>query len=330
MTDMAVRLRRLRRTGGIRRMVRETKLSPDDFVLPLFVTGDREVSRPLPGIPEARVLSGRHLLDEVRQAAELGIPAVLLFGMPESSARDEEASAAYSPDGAIQRAVRAIREEIPEMVVITDLCLCEYTDHGHCGLLRNGEIDNDATLDCIGRVALSHAGAGADVIAPSGMMDGVVRTLRSALDSAGHQQVMTMPYSAKFASRFYAPFKTATNSVPGISLSDTHQLDIANGRQALTEIRQDVEEGADMVIVKPALTSLDIISQARQSFQVPITAYDVSGTYSLFYNAAGTDLEQRNCMMMEILTCIRRAGADLIISYYAKEAARYLMRIQRG
>lgn len=330
MTDMAVRLRRLRRTGGIRRMVRETKLSPDDFVLPLFVTGDGEVSRPLPGIPEARVLSGRHLRDEVRQASELGIPAVLLFGMPEVSARDEEASAAYSPDGAIQRAVRAIREDIPQMVVITDLCLCEYTDHGHCGLLRNGEIDNDATLDCIGRVALSHAEAGADVIAPSGMMDGVVRALRSALDRAGHQQVMTMPYSAKFASCFYSPFKAATNSVPGISLSDTHQLDIANGRQALTEIRQDVEEGADMVIVKPALTSLDIISQARQSFQVPIAAYDVSGTYSLFYNAAGTDLDQRNCMMMEILTCIRRAGADLIISYYAKEAARYLMRISRG
>jgi porphobilinogen synthase len=328
MVDMAVRLRRLRRTGGIRSMVRETALLPDDFILPLFISEEEHVSCPLPAIPGAKILSGRHLVEEVREVADLGIPAVLLFGMLPESARDERASAAYSPNGAIQRAVQAIRKAVPDMVVITDLCLCEYTDHGHCGLLRNGEIDNDMTLDCIRTVAVSHAEAGADIIAPSGMMDGVVRAIREALDESGQQQVMTMPYSAKFESRFYGPFKDATNSVPSESLHATHQLDIANSRQALAEIRRDVEEGADIVIVKPALTSLDIIAQARQAFSLPIAAYDVSGTYALFYNAAGTDLVERNAIMMEILTCIRRSGADLVITYYAKEGVRYLRQLR--
>jgi porphobilinogen synthase len=322
--NMTSRLRRLRRTAAIRGMVRETTLAPDDFILPLFVAGGGDVNQPLGAIPGAMLLGGRPLVDEAMRIAEAGIPAVLLFGMPEPSAKDERATAAFRPDGVTPSAVRLLRRAVPGLVIVTDVCLCEYTSHGHCGLIENGEIDNDSTLDCLCKIVLAHAAAGADAVAPSGMMDGMVRVMREVLDDAGHEQVMTMPYSAKFASRFYGPFKTATHSMPGESKHGTHQLDVGNARQALEEMRRDVDEGADMLIVKPALTSLDIIARARAELATHIAAYDVSGTYGMIHRAAAHDPAELTRMMMEVLTCIRRAGADLIITYFARQAAETL------
>ncbi len=319
------RLRRLRRTSTLRAMVRETSLRPGNLIMPIFAAAGGDVDQPLPQIPGMRLLSGAPLAAEARELASLGLPAVLLFGVAPRQLRTPHAEAAWAEDGPTQQAVRQIKQAAPGLTVITDLCLCEYTDHGHCGIWHDGTIDNDRTLAAIQQVALSHARAGADVIAPSGMMDGVVRALRQALDANGFEQLLTMPYSAKFASKLYGPFKSATASVPGESQHATHQLDPGNARQAMREIELDIEEGADLIIVKPALTALDIIHQARARFPVPIAAYQVSGTFNMLYQAAANQAE-RDALMLEVLTCIRRAGADLIITYYAKQAACQLGR----
>jgi porphobilinogen synthase len=326
MSERIRRLRRLRRTETVRRMVREIDLRPDDFILPLFVAGGRNVDHPLPAIPGMRVLSGEPLIEEAKRVRDLGIPALLLFPIVAPEDKDESGSGACRQGGAVQEATVLLKKQVPEILVITDLCLCEYTSHSHCGVLKNGEIDNDLSLEMIRQAALCQAEAGADVVAPSGMMDGSVAVIRAALDEGGHSSVMTMPYSAKFASRLYGPFKTATNSAPGESKHATHQLDIANRRQALEKISQDVEQGADMIIVKPDLTSLDIIAAARERFSVPIAGYNVSGIYNLVCAATADNQCERVGLMMEILTCVRRAGADLIITYFAKEAARLLGR----
>ncbi len=318
------RLRRLRQTESIRRLVRESVLSADDFICPLFVTGRPEVRQPLGALPGVHLLSGDPLVNEVRVLHGLGVPAVLLFCVLEDHEKNQEASLACSSAGPMQQAIRQIKDSVPDIVAIADLCLCEYTADGHCGILKNGVIDNDLTLARLQEAALSLAAAGADVIAPSGMMDGVVQALRSALDAAGFQRVLTMPYSAKFASGLYGPFKTATRSAPSESKHATHQLDVANARQALEEIRLDLEEGADMIIVKPALGYLDIVAKARERFDAPIAAYNVSGEYNMILAAAGDDLASRRVLMLEMLTCIKRAGADMIITYFAADAARAL------
>ena len=320
----SVRMRRLRGSSSVRRMVGTTSVSPDDLVMPLFVTSERDAETPMEQIPGAKLLSGAPLAGEARRLASLGIPAVLLFGMPLAEAKDSSGSAAFDDDGPAQKAVRTIKDAAPDMLVITDLCLCEFTDHGHCGLLKSGKIDNDLTLDCIQLAALSQARAGADIVAPSGMMDGSVAAIRRALDSNGFQDTLVMPYSAKFASGFYGPFKAATDSSPGESLHSTHQLDTGSFRQAMKEIELDIEEGADVVIVKPALPSLDIIHAARREFAVPIAAYQVSGFYHMICRRYEGD--QLHRLMMEILTCIKRAGADIIITYHAGEAAKGTIR----
>ncbi len=318
------RPRRLRQTESIRRLVRESALSAGDFICPLFVTGRPEVRQPLGALPGVHLLSGAPLVKEVRMLHGLGIPAILLFCVLEDHEKDQTASLACSEAGPIQRAIRQIKDAVPEIVVIADLCLCEYSADGHCGVLRNGVIDNDLTLGRLQEAALSLAASGADVIAPSGMMDGVVQALRSALDAAGFPQVLTMPYSAKFASGLYGPFKSATRSVPSESMHATHQIDVSNARQAIEEIRLDLEEGADIIIVKPALAYLDIVARARQRFEVPIAAYNVSGEYNMILSAAGDDESLRRLLMLEMLTCIKRAGADMIITYFAADAARAL------
>jgi porphobilinogen synthase len=320
------RLRRLRQTASVRRLVRETTLSAGNLICPLFVTGLRDARRPLEALPGVSLLSGAPLEGEVRALEDLGVAAVLLFSVLEDHEKDEQASLACSPEGPVQLAVQRIKQAAPGMVVIADLCLCEYTSDGHCGLLKGGHIDNDATLLRLQQAAVSLAAAGSDVIAPSGMMDGMVQAIRSALDGAGFQNVLTMPYSAKFASCLYGPFKTATRSAPSESKHATHQLDVANARQALEEIRMDIEEGADIVIVKPALGYLDIVAAARQRYGIPIAAYSVSGEYNMLLAAAGPNPDCRTRLIIEMLTCIRRSGADMIITYFAAEAARFLRR----
>ncbi len=324
MSYPAHRMRRLRRDEPVRRLIRETALSADDFIYPLFVTGRKDVREPLGSLPGLSLLSGTPLLDEVRMLHTLGIPAVLLFCVLDENEKDESASLSFSAAGPAQMAIRQIRESVPGMVVIADLCLCEYTSNGHCGLLKNGAIENDLTLSRLQAAAVSLAHSGADVIAPSGMMDGVVQALRSALDAAGFQHVLIMPYSAKFASALYGPFKTATRSNPAESKHATHQLDVANGREALEEIRLDLEEGADIIIVKPASGYLDIVSGARERFNAPIAAYQVSGEYNMILSAAGDSPEARTRLMLESLICIKRAGAGMIITYFAPDAARAL------
>ena len=317
------RLRRLRQTASLRRLVRETTLSPGNLICPLFVTGLKDVRRPLEVLPGVSLLSGGPLASEVRALQDLGIAAVLLFAVLEDHEKDRQASLACSSEGPVQLAIRQIKQAAPGVAVIADLCLCEYTTDGHCGLLKGGHIDNDLTLERLQQAAVSLAAAGADVIAPSGMMDGMVWAIRSALDGAGFQNVLTMPYSAKFASGLYGPFKTASRSAPAESKHATHQLDVASARQAIEEIRLDIEEGADVVIVKPALCYLDIVAAARQRYDIPIAAYSVSGEYNMILAAAGRDPDCRTRLMIEMLTCIRRAGADMIITYFAAEAARY-------
>jgi porphobilinogen synthase len=320
----AQRLRRLRRTESLRGLVRETRLGRDDLIYPLFVGAEKDVDRPLPQIEGARLLSGGPLGEEASRVADLGIPAVLLFGIPRDEDKSREAGAASAPDGPTQEAVRTIRDAAPELVIIADLCLCEFTTDGHCGIARDGRIDNDLTLDVIRKIAVAQADAGADGVAPSGMMDGAVHTIRTALDEAGHQLAFTMPYSAKFASALYGPFKEATNSSPAESRHATHQLDVGNRREALREIETDIEEGADIVIVKPALSSLDIIAGASDAFPIPIAAYNVSGVCGMLHAAAGSSEEALRRLVLEALTCIRRAGADMIITYFAKDVVRWL------
>jgi len=317
-----VRCRRLRRTESIRRLVRETKLSVDDLVYPLFAVHGDGVKKEVPSMPGVYHLSVDLLCREAEYIFSLGIPAVILFGIP--SVKDETGSEAYAEDGIVQRAVRAIKSSVPEIVVITDVCMCEYTSHGHCGIVADGAVDNDETLEYLMRIAVSHAEAGADIVAPSDMMDGRVGAIREALDDNGFAEVVIMSYSAKYASAFYGPFRDAADSTPQFGDRRGYQMDAANRREAFREISLDIDEGADIVMIKPALSYLDIISSARDQFDLPIAAYNVSGEYSMVKAAARNGWIDERRAVMEILTSIKRAGADIIISYHAKDAAGWL------
>jgi len=314
-----LRLRRLRRTDAMRRLVRETRLAADDLVQPLFVVEGRGIEQEIPSIPGICRFSPDRLSREVEETARLGIPAVLLFGIP--SAKDETGSAAYNDKGPVQQAIRAIKKAVPELLVITDVCLCEYTTHGHCGVIRGGEVVNDETLPLLARVAVSHAAAGADMVAPSDMMDGRVAAIRQALDDAGFSDIPIMSYAAKFASAFYGPFREAANSVPAFGDRQSYQMQLTNAREAMREIAEDVLEGADIVMVKPALSYLDVILSARASFDCPIAAYNVSGEYAMVKAAAARGWIDGERASLEILNSIKRAGADIIITYHAKETA---------
>lgn len=313
------RMRRLRRTETLRRMVREVSVSVDDLICPLFVTHGLDVKLQIPSMPGVFHFSVDALVKEARELAELGIPAVLLFGLP--AAKDEVGSEAYSPEGIVQRAVRALKKAVPELVVITDVCLCEYTSHGHCGIVRDGQVVNDETLDLIARTALSHAQAGADIVAPSDMMDGRVLAIRDILDDNGFTDTPILSYAAKFASAFYGPFRDAAGCAPQFGDRSTYQMDPPNRREAMREIAFDIDEGADMVMVKPALSYLDIIADARSAFDVPIAAYNVSGEYCMVKAAAERGFIDEHRVVAEILTSIKRAGADMIITYHAREFA---------
>ena len=316
------RLRRLRRSEGLRRLVRETSLSPHSFVYPLFVVHGRDVRKEIPSMPGQYHLSLDRLAAEAEELRSLEVPAVLLFGLP--SSKDDAGAEAYADDGIVQEAVRAFKSADPELVVITDVCLCEYTSHGHCGVVVDGEVDNDSTLELLARTAVSHALAGADLVAPSDMMDGRVAAIRSALDEAGFAETPIMAYAAKYASAFYGPFRDAAESAPQLGDRRGYQMDPPNAREALREIEADIAEGADIVMVKPALAYLDVLSQARARFDLPLAAYNVSGEYAMVHAAARNGWLDGPSVALEILTAIKRAGADIIITYHAKEAARWL------
>ena len=316
------RMRRLRRTEATRRFVRETALDPGDFIYPLFVTFGSGVRKPIGSMPGQFQLSVDQLAAEMEELHGLGIGSVLLFGIPEE--KDREGSGAHDRHGPVQEAVREIKRVAPEMLVITDVCACEYTDHGHCGILSGCHVDNDLTLELLARVAVSHAEAGSDVIAPSDMMDGRVAVIRRALDRAGHVELPILSYAAKYASAFYGPFREAAASMPAFGDRRSHQMDPANAREAMTEIAIDLDEGADMVIVKPALPYLDIVRQARDRFDVPIVAYNVSGEYAMVKAAAQLGWIDERRVTLETLTAIKRAGASRTITYHAKDAARWL------
>ncbi len=316
------RFRRLRRSEEVRALVRETALSPGDFVYPLFVTHGQNVRREISAMPGQFQLSVDQLPGEAEELRSLGIPAVILFGLP--ATKDDRGSEAYDADGIVQRAVRTLKQAEPRLVVITDVCLCEYTSHGHCGVVADGEVDNDATLSLLAQTAVSQAQAGADIVAPSDMMDGRVASIRAALDDAGLGWVPVMSYAAKQASAFYGPFRVAADSAPQFGDRRSYQMDPANWREALREIEADIEEGADIVMVKPALSNLDIIARAREAFRLPIAAYNVSGEYAMLKAAAASGYLEERLAVLEVLTAIRRAGADIIITYHAKEAARWL------
>jgi porphobilinogen synthase len=318
----AYRPRRLRKNENFRRMIRETKLSVDDLVFPLFVTTGKDVKKPISSMPGHFQMSVDHLVKEVQKTKESGIPAVLLFGIPEK--KDETASGAFVKDGIIQQAVRRIKDRVPDIIVITDLCLCEYTSHGHCGMIEKDDVDNDTTLEVLAETAVSHARAGADMVAPSAMMDGQVGAIREALDEAGYENLPIMAYSAKYASSFYGPFREAAESAPKFGDRKSYQMDPANGDEAIREISLDVEEGADIIMVKPALPYLDIIRRAREEFELPIAAYNVSGEFAMIKAAANLGWIDEERAMMESLTSIKRAGADIIITYFAPEAAKLL------
>lgn len=303
-------------------MVRETVLAPADFVYPLFVTHERNTCREIGAMPGSYHWSVDRVARECEEVFALGIPAVILFGIPEE--KDAVGSSGHAPDGVVQQAVREIKRVVPELTVITDVCLCEYTDHGHCGLVQEGEVLNDPTLEVLARCAVSHAEAGADMVAPSDMMDGRVAAIRTALDGAGFAGVPIMAYSAKYASGFYGPFREAAGSAPQFGDRRTYQMDPANRREALRELLLDEEEGADILMVKPALAYLDVLREAREATDLPLAAYNVSGEYSMVKAAAANGWIDGDRVMMEILTGIKRAGADLILTYHAKEAARLL------
>jgi porphobilinogen synthase len=316
------RLRRLRRTDAVRRIARETVLTPDSFIYPLFVTFGRNVREPIPPMPGCYQVSIDRLPDEISEVAALGIPGVLLFGIPES--KDAFGTGAYAEHGIVQEAVRAIKAKWPDLAVITDVCLCEYTDHGHCGIIRNGDVDNDATLDLLAASAVAQARAGADIVAPSAMMDGQVAAIRKALDAEGFTETPIMAYAAKYASAFYGPFRVAAQSAPQFGDRRGYQMDPANVRMALREVELDVEEGADLVMVKPALAYLDVIAKVKERFPMPLVAYNVSGEYSMVKAAAANGWLDERRTALEVLTAIKRAGADVILTYHAKEAARWL------
>jgi porphobilinogen synthase len=316
------RLRRLRSSESIRALVRETWLHPAQFVLPLFVCPGEGVRREIGAMPNNYQLSVDELVKECAEVQSLAIGGVILFGLPES--KDEMASGAYADDGIVQRAIRAIRRETPKLLILTDVCNCEYTSHGHCGFIKDNDVDNDTTLQWLARTALSHARAGADMVAPSDMMDGRVAAIRQALDAHGFEKIPILSYAAKFASVFYGPFREAAESTPQFGDRRSYQMDPANGREAMREIALDLEEGADMIMVKPALPYLDLIAQARRRFNVPIAAYQVSGEYSMIMAAARNGWIDGERAMMETLTSIARAGAGTILTYFAKPAARLL------
>jgi porphobilinogen synthase len=317
-----IRMRRLRSSATMRRMVRETALSVNDLVYPLFVRAGEGLRKPIASMTDCFHFSPDLIADEAAEVASLGIPAVLLFGLPEK--KDEQGSEAWSENGPVQRATREIKNRAPDLLVITDVCLCEYTSTGYCGVVRDSKVDNDPTRELLAKMALSHAQAGADVVAPSDMMDGRVRAIRQALERNGFQDVAILSYAAKFASAFYGPFRDAAESAPAFGDRKTYQMDPANAREALREIELDVEEGADMVMVKPALSYLDVICRARERFDCPLAAYNVSGEYMMLNAAAEAGLIDRDAAMMEVLTSIKRAGADIILTYFAKRAAKLL------
>lgn len=331
---MPVRLRRLRRTESLRDMVRETSLDAKDFVYPLFVTHGEKVRKPISSMPGVFQLSIDELASEAESVAALGIPALLLFGIP--AKKDPIGEENFADNGIIQRAIRVIKDAVPDMIVVTDVCMCEYTDHGHCGVLNSGDkrpqpaleegyVLNDETLEVIDTVAISHAQAGADIIAPSGMIDGMVASIRGALDGGGFSHLPIMSYAVKYASSFYGPFREAAEGAPSFGDRKTHQMDPANIREALREAEEDVREGADFLMVKPALAYLDVIRVLRETFPgLPLAAYNVSGEYSMVKAAGANDWIDARAVALEILTGIKRAGADIIISYHAKEIAEYL------
>ena len=329
----ATRLRRLRKTGVLRDLVRETRLSPSDLVYPMFVQLG-EGRTPVEAMPGVERMSISHAVEEAGEVHGLGIPAVLLFGLP--AEKDEQASGAYDDEGVVQLAVRAIKEAHPELVTITDVCLCAYTSHGHCGVvLEDGSVDNDLTLELLAKTAISHARAGADAVAPSDMMDGRVGALRSQLDAEGHKDLPIVAYSAKFASAFYGPFREAADSAPAFGDRRSYQMDPANSDEAVREALLDVEEGADVVMVKPALPYLDVIRRVKEATNVPVAAYNVSGEYAMVKAAAAAGHIDERAIVLETLTAIRRAGADIVITYHAKDAARWLeplakVRSRRG
>ncbi|HYM10335.1 MAG TPA: porphobilinogen synthase [Bryobacterales bacterium] len=317
-----VRPRRLRSSALLRSMVREARLEPSNFIYPLFVCPGQGVKREVGAMPGNYQMSVDHIVRECAEVASLGIPAVILFGLPET--KDEEASGAYAEDGIVQRALGAIKREVKNLLVITDVCLCEYTSHGHCGRIKGGDVDNDSTLELLARTALSHAQAGADIVAPSDMMDGRVGAIRRVLDENSLQNTPILAYAAKYASAFYGPFREAAESTPQFGDRRGYQMDPANQREAMREIALDIEEGADIIMVKPAMPYLDVIYRARQEFRLPVAAYQVSGEYSMLVAAARNGWIDLDRAMWESLTAIRRAGADMILTYFAKTAARSL------
>ena len=318
------RPRRLRRGEIMRSMVRETSLSAHDFIYPFFVVPGSGVRNPVGSMPGVFQLSVDELIKDAAEVKDLGIPAVLLFGIPE--AKDEVGSGAYAKDGIVQRAVQELKEKVSDLLVVTDVCMCEYTSHGHCGEIKDGDVDNDATLLLLARTALSHAEAGADMVAPSDMMDGRVGAIRETLDESGFADIPIMAYAAKYASSFYGPFRDAAESAPQFGDRRSYQMDPANSNEAMREISLDIEEGADIIMVKPALSYLDVIRRASREFDLPLAAYNVSGEYSMIKAAAEKGWLDGERVMMEVLTSIKRAGADIIITYFAKDAAKELSK----
>ena len=322
-TETFRRFRRLRSSEAMRSLVRETRLSPAEFVYPLFVTHGEGVRTEIASMPGQYQHSIDEAVHEAEEVVSLGIGGVLIFGLP--SAKDEAGSEAYDPDGIAQRAVRALKAAQPDLLVITDVCMCEYTSHGHCGIvLDDGSVDNDRTIDLLAQAAVSHVEAGADLVAPSDMMDGRVAAIRSALDRSGFESTPIMSYAAKQASAFYGPFRVAAESAPQFGDRRGYQMDPANSREAMREIESDIEEGADIVMVKPALTNLDLIARARERFDLPLAAYNVSGEYAMLKAAVAAGYLEEERATLELLTAIKRAGADIILTYHAKEAARWL------
>jgi len=324
MAQGSIRPRRLREKTLVRKLVRETTLAVDDLMYPLFVVHGRGVREPISSMPGQSRLSVDELVKECKDVAGMGIPAVLLFGLP--AHKDPRGSEAYADDGIVQQAVRAVKDTVPDLLVVTDVCLCEYTSHGHCGIVEDGTVRNDPTVDLLARTAVSHAEAGADIVAPSDMMDGRVGAIRDALDEATFADTPIMAYSAKYASAFYGPFREAADSAPQFGDRRGYQMDPANGQEAMREIALDLDEGADIVMVKPALPYLDVIARARMEFGVPIAAYSVSGEYAMIRAAGQLGWLDEERAMLEALTAIRRAGADIVITYFARDAARLLER----
>jgi len=316
------RPRRLRSNNVLRKMVRETSLSPDDFIYPMFVTFGKGVRKKISSMPGCHQFSVDEMVKEARKVHKLGIPAIILFGIPEH--KDERGSEAYSAKGVVQQAIRAIKDRVPELIVITDVCMCEYMSHGHCGIVKKGKVLNDQTLDLLAREALSHAKAGADIVAPSDMMDGRVAAIRDILDVNGFDDIPIISYAAKYSSAFYGPFREAAESTPSFGDRRSYQMDPANRREAMKEVALDIEEGADIVMVKPALSYMDIISDVKDSFDVPVAAYNVSGEYSMVKAAAKLGWIDEMKVVMEILTSLKRAGADLIFTYHATDVAKEL------